>query len=48
LSAIGGPLLFLLGTILFKQNHSRLASLSHGVGIIALVILAGFASGLSP
>ena len=37
LSAIGGPLLFLLGTILFKHTIRGLLQLSHGVGIIALV-----------
>ena len=47
-SAIGGPLLFLLGTILFKQTIRGWLQLSHGAGIIALGILAGFASGLSP
>ena len=48
LSAIGGPLLFLVGTILFKHTFRRLLQLSHGVGIVALGILAWFASGLSP
>jgi low temperature requirement protein LtrA len=48
LSAIGGPLLFLLGTILFKQTIRGWLQLSHGAGIVALGILAGFASGLSP
>ena len=48
LSAIGGPLLFLIGTILFKHTFSRFLQLSHGVGIVALCILAWFASGLSP
>ncbi len=48
LSAIGGPLLFLIGTILFKHTFRGFLQLSHGVGIIALSILAWFASGLSP
>jgi low temperature requirement protein LtrA len=54
LSAIGGPLLFLIGTILFKHSFRGFLQLSHGVGIIALCGLAwfatepGFAHGLSP
>jgi low temperature requirement protein LtrA len=48
LSAIGGPLLFLLGTILFKLTFRGFLQLSHGVGIVALGILAWFAGGLSP
>ena len=48
LSAIGGPLLFLLGTILFKQTFRGFLQLSHGAGIIALGGLAWFATGLSP
>ena len=48
LSAIGGPLLFLVGTILFKHSFRGFLQLSHGVGIIALGGLAFFASGLSP
>ncbi len=48
LSAIGGPLLFLIGTILFKHTFRRFLQLSHGVGIVALCVLAWFASGLSP
>ena len=47
-SAIGGPLLFLLGTILFKHTIRGWLQLSHGVGIVALGILAWFASALSP
>jgi len=35
LSAIGGPLLFLVGTILFKHAIRGFLQLSHGVGIIA-------------
>jgi low temperature requirement protein LtrA len=48
LSAIGGPLLFLIGTILFKHTIRGFLQLSHGVGIIALGILAWFAGDLSP
>jgi low temperature requirement protein LtrA len=48
LCAIGGPLLFLVGTILFKQNIRGWLQLSHIVGIVALALLAPFASGLSP
>jgi low temperature requirement protein LtrA len=48
ISAIGGPLLFLFGTILFKYSFRGFLQLSHGVGIIALGVLAWFAGGLSP
>ena len=48
LSAIGGPLLFLVGTILFKHAIRGWFQPSHGAGIGALAILACFASGLSP
>jgi low temperature requirement protein LtrA len=48
LSAIGGPLLFLVGTILFKHTIRGWLQLSHGAGIIALAILAWFASDFSP
>jgi low temperature requirement protein LtrA len=48
LSAIGGPLLFLLGTILFKHTIRGFLQLSHGAGIVALGMLAWFAGGLSP
>jgi low temperature requirement protein LtrA len=48
LSAIGGPLLFLIGTILFKHTIRGWLQLSHGAGIVALAILAWFAGGLSP
>ena len=48
ISAIGGPLLFLFGTILFKYSFRGFLQLSHGGGIIALCVLAWFASGLSP
>jgi low temperature requirement protein LtrA len=48
LSAIGGPLLFLLGTILFKHTIRGFLQLSHGAGIVALGVLAWFAGDLSP
>jgi low temperature requirement protein LtrA len=48
ISAIGGPLLFLFGTILFKHSFRGFLQLSHGVGIVALCVLAWFASELSP
>jgi low temperature requirement protein LtrA len=48
ISAIGGPLLFLFGTILFKHSFRGFLQLSHGIGIIALGVLAWFASELSP
>src|SRR6266403_6135729 len=48
LSAIGGPLLFLVGTILFKHTFRGFLQLSHGAGIAVLCVLAWFASGLSP
>jgi low temperature requirement protein LtrA len=48
LSAIGGPLLFLFGTILFKHSFRGFLQLSHGTGMIALCALAWFASALSP
>jgi low temperature requirement protein LtrA len=48
LCAIGGPLLFLLGTILFKHTIRGWLQLSHGVGIAALAILAWFAGAMSP
>jgi low temperature requirement protein LtrA len=48
LSAIGGPLLFLFGTILFKHSIRGWLQPSHGAGIIALGILSVFARDLSP
>ena len=48
ISSIGGPLLFLCGTMLFKQSFRGFLQLSHGAGIVALCVLAWFASGLSP
>ncbi len=48
LSAVGGPLLFLIGTILFKHTVRGWLQLSHGVGIMALCGLGWFAADLSP
>jgi len=48
LSAVGGPLLFLIGTILFKHTIRGWLQLSHGFGIIALCVLGWFAAELSP
>jgi len=48
ISAIGGPLLFLIGTILFKQSIRGFLQLSHGAGIVGLTVLALFARDLSP
>jgi low temperature requirement protein LtrA len=48
LCAIGGPLLFLVGTILFKHTIRGFLQLSHGAGILALLVLAWFGSELSP
>jgi len=48
ISAIGGPLLFLFGTVLFKHSFRGFLQLSHGVGIVALCVLAWFGGELSP
>jgi low temperature requirement protein LtrA len=48
ISSIGGPLLFLFGTVLFKHSFRGFLQLSHGAGIAALCVLAWFASELSP
>lgn len=48
LSMIGGPLLFLVGTILFKRSIRGIFQLSHLVGIGLLVALIPFAHSLSP
>jgi low temperature requirement protein LtrA len=48
LSAIGGPLLFLVGTVLFKHTIRGWLQLSHGAGIVGLGVLAWFAGALSP
>ena len=45
---IGGPLLFLLGTILFKRSIRGIFQLSHLVGIGLLIVLIPFAHQLSP
>jgi low temperature requirement protein LtrA len=47
-SAIGGPLLFLVGTILFKLSIRGFLQFSHIGGIVALLVLSWFASELSP
>jgi low temperature requirement protein LtrA len=47
-STIGGPLLFLIGTILFKFAIRGFLQLSHGVGIVMLLGLSLFAAELSP
>ncbi|MBR0754119.1 low temperature requirement protein A [Bradyrhizobium jicamae] len=47
-SAVGGALLFLVGTILFKHSIRGFLQLSHGVGIILLAVTAWFASDMSP
>jgi low temperature requirement protein LtrA len=48
LSIIGGPLLFLVGTILFKLTIRGFLQLSHAAGIVALAVLVWFAHDLSP
>ncbi len=48
LSMIGGPLLFLVGTILFKRSIRGIFQLSHLVGIGLLIVLIPFAHFLSP
>ncbi|GGI23192.1 low temperature requirement protein A [Bradyrhizobium guangdongense] len=47
-STIGGPLVFLVGTILFKHAIRGFLQLSHGIGIVALAALWWFAADLSP
>jgi len=47
-SSVGGALLFLVGTILFKHVIRGFLQLSHIVGIVALGGIAWFASDLSP
>ena len=46
--AVGGPLLFLVGTILFKHAIRGFLQLSHGIGIIALAATAWLGRDLSP
>ncbi len=48
LTAIGGPLVFMIGTILFKLDIRGFLQLSHGAGIVALLGLGWFATALSP
>jgi low temperature requirement protein LtrA len=48
LSAVGGPLLFLIGTILFKHSIRGWLQLSHGAGIVTLGVLWWFAADFSP
>lgn len=48
LTVIGGPLLFLVGAVLFKFNIRGFLQLSHGAGILALLVLGWFANDLSP
>jgi low temperature requirement protein LtrA len=48
LTAVGGPLVFLVGTILFKLDIRGFLQLSHGAGIAALLGLGWFATALSP
>src|SRR5580700_4419635 len=48
LSAVGGPMLFLIGTILFKHAIRGWFQLSHSVGIIALAVLWWFAADFTP
>ncbi len=45
---IGGPFLFLVGTILFKRSIRGIFQLSHLVGIGLLIVLMPFAHSLSP
>ena len=48
LSIIGGPLLFLLGTLLFKHVIRGIYQLSHLVGITLLVLLFAVAPYFTP
>ncbi|MFK4579943.1 low temperature requirement protein A [Bradyrhizobium ottawaense] len=48
LSTIGGPLVFLIGTILFKHAIRGFLQLSHGIGIMLLLVLWWFAADLPP
>jgi low temperature requirement protein LtrA len=48
LSILGGPLLYLIGTILFKHAIGGIYQLSHLIGIGLLLALIPFASRLSP
>lgn len=48
LSIVGGPLLYLVGTILFKHAIRGIFQLSHLVGIGLLIVLLPFAGRLTP
>ncbi|MBN9008491.1 MAG: low temperature requirement protein A [Rhizobiales bacterium] len=48
LSIVGGPLLYLVGTILFKHAIRGIYQLSHLVGIGLLIVLLPFAGRLTP
>jgi low temperature requirement protein LtrA len=48
LSAIGGPMLFLVGTILFKHAIRGWYQLSHGVGIVLLAVFWWFDADFTP
>ena len=48
LSIIGGPLLFLLGTVLFKHVIRGIYQLSHLVGMALLLVLFPIAPSLTP
>jgi low temperature requirement protein LtrA len=48
LCAIGGPVLFLVGTILFKRDIRGWLQPSHGAGIVMLLGLGFFVADLSP
>jgi low temperature requirement protein LtrA len=48
LSILGGPLLYLIGTVLFKHAIRGIYQLSHLIGIGLLLALTPFASRLSP
>ncbi|MEW6640153.1 MAG: low temperature requirement protein A [Pseudomonadota bacterium] len=48
LSAAGGPLLFLIGTILFKRSIHGIWQPSHMAGIAALLVLAAVGALMSP
>ncbi|WP_448044566.1 low temperature requirement protein A [Bradyrhizobium liaoningense] len=47
-STVGGPLVFLVGAILFKYAIRGFLQLSHGIGIMLLLVLWWFAADLSP
>jgi low temperature requirement protein LtrA len=47
-STVGGPMLFLIGAILFKHAIRGWLQLSHVVGIVALGVLGWFGAELSP